>query len=87
MNKVTRTVSAREANQQFSQLLAAVERGEEVTITKHGAAVARMIGIVADVPGDAAAEREGALARVRALMHAGLRHGGQRFTRDEMHEP
>ena len=35
-----RTVTAREANQQFSALLTRVERGEEVLITKRGKAVA-----------------------------------------------
>lgn len=86
MNKVTRTVSAREANQQFSQLLAAVERGEEVTITKHGTPVAKLVQTTADAETDAQ-ERADALARIRALMHQGMRHGGQRYTRDEMHEP
>jgi prevent-host-death family protein len=37
-----RTLNAREANQQFSKLLAAVEAGETVVITKKGKPVAEM---------------------------------------------
>ena len=36
------TVSAYEAKTHFSELLARAERGERVTITKHGRAVARL---------------------------------------------
>ena len=35
-----KSISARQANQGFSELLAAVEAGEEVVITKHGRPVA-----------------------------------------------
>ena len=37
-----KTVSAREANQGFSELLAQVERGQEVLITKRGTPVAKL---------------------------------------------
>ena len=37
-----RTLNAREANQQFSKLLAAVEAGETVVITKKGQPVAEI---------------------------------------------
>jgi antitoxin (DNA-binding transcriptional repressor) of toxin-antitoxin stability system len=37
-----RTVSARDANQNFSKVLAEVERGETVRITKNGRTVAEM---------------------------------------------
>jgi prevent-host-death family protein len=36
-------ISAEEANDRFSELLALVERGEEVTITKGGRAVAQLV--------------------------------------------
>jgi prevent-host-death family protein len=85
MNKVTRTVSAREANQQFSQLLAAVERGEQVMITKHGKPVATMAPARETTPEDLQ-QREAALARIRSLIQAGFRHGGRRYSRDEMHQ-
>jgi prevent-host-death family protein len=38
-----RTVSAREANQRFSKLLEAAAGGEEVTITRHGVPVAKLV--------------------------------------------
>ena len=37
-----RELSVREANQNFSQVIAAVERGETIIITKNGAPVARI---------------------------------------------
>jgi prevent-host-death family protein len=38
-----RTVAIYEAKARFSELLAAVQAGEEVSITKHGKPVARMV--------------------------------------------
>lgn len=37
-----REMSVREANQNFSQLIAAAERGETIVITKNGTPVARI---------------------------------------------
>ncbi|MGI5217132.1 type II toxin-antitoxin system Phd/YefM family antitoxin [Nocardia sp. CA-290969] len=42
------TVTAREFNQRSSQILAAAARGETVTITKNGVAVARILPISDD---------------------------------------
>src|SRR5207302_11321431 len=39
---VVREMSVREANQNFSQLIAAAERGETIIITKNGTPVARI---------------------------------------------
>lgn len=39
------TVSARDANQQFSSLLETAARGEQVTITRRGIPVARLVPI------------------------------------------
>ena len=52
------TVGTFEAKTRFSALLDAVERGEEVTITRHGEPVARLVAI-------RAGEEK---ARVRALI-------------------
>lgn len=38
-----REMSVREANQNFSQVIAAAERGETIVITKNGAPVARIL--------------------------------------------
>lgn len=78
-----KTVSARDANQSFSKLLAAVEAGEEVVITKRGVAVARMLPVRRPLQG---AAREEAIKRMVERMRVGLPLGGRRFTRDEMHE-
>jgi prevent-host-death family protein len=45
-----RTVGTFEAKTHFSALLDRVERGEEITITRHGRAVARLVPVEA-VPG------------------------------------
>ena len=77
-----RTVSAREANQGFSKLLAEVADGEEVVITRHGKPVARLSPVVPSIHPD----REKAIKEMIALLEKGLPIGGRRFTRDEMHE-
>ena len=64
-----KTVAVYEAKNRFSELLAEVELGEEFTITRHGAAVARLVAMGA--PSDTAAgqgERvSDAMHRLRAL--------------------
>lgn len=47
-----REMSVREANQNFSQLIAAAERGETIIITKNGRPVARVSPQPADVRED-----------------------------------
>lgn len=78
-----RIVGAREANQQFSRLLREAEEGQEITITRNGRAVARLIP--ARGPRDAKA-RKRALDQMMKLMDKGLDFGGRRYTRDEMHD-
>jgi prevent-host-death family protein len=56
-----RQVGAFEAKTHLSELLAAVEAGEEITITRRGRAVARLVPVAA-APG-----RDAALARIAAL--------------------
>ncbi len=51
---MTRVVTAREANQQFSKILAHAEKGEETVILKRGAPVAKLVPIT---DADRAAER------------------------------
>jgi prevent-host-death family protein len=78
-----RTVGAREANQQFSRLLREAEDGEEITITRNGRSVARLVP--ARGPRDAKARKK-ALDEMLKLMEKGLDLGGRKYTRDEMHE-
>jgi prevent-host-death family protein len=47
-----RSIAVFEAKNRFSELLSAVERGEEITITRHGSPVARIVSVHA--PGETA---------------------------------
>jgi prevent-host-death family protein len=76
-----RSVTARQANQGFSQILKEAESGEPVIITRRGRPVAVLGPYRAE-----AADRDRAIERVVELMRKGLSLGGRRFTRDEMHE-
>lgn len=78
-----KTVSAREANQQFSRLLGEVAAGEEVVITRRG----RPVATLAPYRGrPMTPERRAALERLMELVEKGFPMGGVRATRDEMHE-
>ncbi len=57
-----RQVGAFEAKTHLSELLAAVEAGEEITITRRGRAVARLVPVAPPAAG-----RGAALARIAAL--------------------
>ena len=57
-----REVGAFEAKNNFGQLLDWVEQGEEVTITRHGKQVARLVPVR---PGFNRAEARAALQRIR----------------------
>lgn len=59
-----REMSVREANQNFSQVIAAAEAGETIIITKNGAPVARIMPQGADRSADTAwAKAHAALAQ------------------------
>ncbi len=78
-----KSVSAREANQGFSKLLAEVAKGKEVVITRHGKPVARLVPVQDEA---AAKKREAAIRRMMRRLEKGVPLGGLRATRDEMHE-
>jgi prevent-host-death family protein len=78
-----RTVGAREANQQFARLLREAENGHEITITRNGKKVARLIPARLRPNTQA---RKKAIAEMMRLLEEGLPVGGRGFTRDEMHE-
>jgi prevent-host-death family protein len=63
------TVGAFEAKTHFAQLLQRVERGEEITITRRGKAVARL------VPATTRPDREATLATFRRLRERAKRSG------------
>ena len=80
-----RTVTARQANHEFSELLSRVERGEQILITKRSKPVALLSPYR---PPLMTAERRKAIARAMHVMARGLPWGSvlRRFSRDEMHE-
>jgi prevent-host-death family protein len=66
------TVGAYEAKTHLSELLEKVEAGEEITITKHGAPVAKLVPVKKEVRPE---ERVAAIDRIQKLA-AGLCLGG-----------
>lgn len=80
-----RSVSAREANQQFSRVLAEAEAGEEVVITRRGEPVVTMSRYQRP---EMTPEKKAAVERAIRMMEEApdLGGGGRRFTRDEMNE-
>ncbi len=78
-----RSVSAREANQQFARILGEAAGGEEIVITRRGKPVA-VLAPYRRPP--LTPEQKAAIEQVVEMMHRGLVHDGRRFTRAEMHE-
>jgi prevent-host-death family protein len=76
-----RTVSAADANREFSKILREVRDGETVTVTSHGAPVAVISPAQnAERPGQAAA-KAALLARLRGQKAAGVT-----WTRNDLYE-
>jgi len=61
---VSKTVGAYEAKTHLSELLEKVEAGEEITITKHGAPVARLVPVKKEATRE---ERVAAIQRIQKL--------------------
>lgn len=78
-----RTVSAREANQRFSKLLEAAVGGEEITITRHGVPVAKLVPCRQTSPTDAEERRRAAIAWLRS---GPLPGPAPTWNRDELYE-
>ena len=76
-----RSVSAREANQQFARILGEAAGGEEIVITRRGKPVA-VLAPYRRAP--LTPQQEAAIEEAVQMMKRGLVHGGRRFTRDEM---
>jgi prevent-host-death family protein len=60
----THTVGAYEAKTRLSELLEQVEAGQEITITRHGSPVAKLVPVKKKV---SAQERAAAMDRIRKL--------------------
>ena len=79
-----RRVSLREANQNFAKLIADVEAGEEVVLTRRGRPVARLSPEPAVRRGDP--EWQAAYERMVTRLEKGVDLGGLRVNRDELHD-
>ena len=78
-----KTVSAREANQNFSKLLKRAADGEKVVITRRGKPVARLEPVAGP---EQDAERAAAHKRLMKLLRKGVNLGGIRVNRDEIYD-
>lgn len=77
------TVSAADANREFSKLLRRVREGQTVTIMSHGRPVAKLVP-VSSHDRVAEAAKKALLKRLRS--QKGERIGRITWTRDELHE-
>jgi prevent-host-death family protein len=72
MRRSRNTVGAYQAKTHLSELLEKVEAGEEIVITKHGSAVAKLVPVKKETTAE---ERAAAIARIQRL-GASLSLGG-----------
>ena len=80
-----RQVSLRDANQNFAKLIAEVEAGEQVVLTRRGRPVAR---IVPEAPRKRGLtpDQQAAHERLMALFRRGYHLGGLKVNRDEIYD-
>jgi prevent-host-death family protein len=83
---MSKTLSLREANQAFSRCIREVEAGEEITITRRGEPVARIVPVRSKHERVLTPEQEAALARLRETMEKGWDLGGLKVNRDELYD-
>ena len=79
-----RQIPIREVNQHLSRYIEAVERGEDIIITKRGKPVARLSPVSPET--SLSAEQEAALTRSLTRMEVGYDLGGLPLDRPELHE-
>ena len=78
------TVSLMTANQQFSRLVRAVERGQRFLITRRGRPVAELVPHAADQA--RRPEWVAAYDRMMARLEEGVSLGGLKIDREEIHD-
>jgi prevent-host-death family protein len=77
---MVRTISAREANQHFSDILSRAAEGEEIVITRRGEPVAQLI------PYSGSPKESPGWDRLMATLEDGVPLGGDAFTRDDLYD-
>ncbi len=81
------TITLREANQNFSKYIAAVERGEEFTVTKRGRVVARLAPVAPSLePASVDTLRQAHQDLQARLAKYKLPHTVVKFSRDECYD-
>ena len=83
---MSKSVSARRANQEFSKILRAVENGEEFIVTRRGSPVARILPILTDGRRQLTPGQEEILARTMARLRRGWNLGGARLDRESLYD-
>lgn len=80
--KMTYKVSAREANQHFSDILGRAAQGESVVITRRGEPVAQLVKYRSSAVAD---DNSAAWDRLTATLETGVSLGGETFDRDDLY--
>lgn len=80
---MVQSISARDANQHFSDILGRAARGEEIVITRRGEPVAQLAPYN---PSAMPAKRLPAWDRLLVTLEAGLPLGGEAFVRDALYD-
>jgi prevent-host-death family protein len=81
-----KTVTSREANQQFARMLREVEAGAEIVVTRRGVPVARIAPAREGGVRRLTPEQEAAHARSMARLRKGWDLGGEDFDRDALYD-
>jgi prevent-host-death family protein len=81
-----KSVSAREANQQFARILRDVEAGAEIVVTRRGQPVARIVPVQTSRERQLTPEQEAAHTRTMERLRKGWDLGGGKFNRDELYD-
>lgn len=79
-----RTVSLMTANQEFSKLIRAVERGQGFLITRRGRAIAKLVPHTADKAVDP--DWSAAYQRMMTRLDEGASLGGLKIEREELYD-
>ncbi len=77
-------INLREANQNLSKYIRSLHEGDEIVITKHGKAVAKLVSI--SEKKELSSAQNQALQRVLNLSDTGYHLGNDSVSRDELYE-
>lgn len=77
-------INLREANQNLSKYIRSLQRGDEIIITKHGKAVAKLIPVTHEKTLNS--DQHDALQRLLNRITEGYHLGGQKINRDQLYE-